>query len=64
MLKQKGKMNRGLTVLHSVELLSEGRELTRADIFKSHLLGWCIEMVSTYKIISHYVASSILSYCG
>lgn len=42
---QGGKMNRGLTVVHSLQLLSEGRTLARNEVFNAHVLGWCIEWV-------------------
>jgi len=47
-----GKMNRGLTVLHSVELLSEGRDLSRSDVFKAHILGWCIELLQAFFLVA------------
>ena len=38
-------MNRGLTVVHSLQLLTEGRSLARNEVFNAHVLGWCIEWV-------------------
>lgn len=43
-----GKMNRGLTVIDSFRKLVEHRELSRSEIFKAHVLGWCVEWVKLY----------------
>lgn len=40
-----GKLNRGLSVIDSYQLLQEGRELTEDEIFLASALGWCIEWV-------------------
>jgi len=45
-------MNRGLTVLHTLELLVENRSLTRAEAFKAHILGWCIEILQAFFLVS------------
>lgn len=39
-----GKLNRGLSVTDSVEIL-KGRPLTEEEYTKSAILGWCIELV-------------------
>ena len=41
-----GKLNRGLSVVDTVEIL-KGRELTEEEYFKAAVLGWCVELVST-----------------
>ncbi|KAI6122595.1 hypothetical protein EV401DRAFT_1330726 [Pisolithus croceorrhizus] len=43
-----GKLNRGLSVVDSVEIL-RGRSLSDDEYFKSALLGWLIEFVSDYR---------------
>lgn len=43
---QLGKMNRGLTVAETLRILKRGEELSKEEIFKANLLGWCIEWVS------------------
>lgn len=40
-----GKLNRGLSVVDSVEIL-KGRALTEDEYFKAAVLGWCVELVS------------------
>eukprot|EP01132_Coremiostelium_polycephalum_P007443 gene7443-9147_t len=47
-----GKMNRGLTVLHSLQLLVEGRQLTRSEIFKANVLGWCVEWLQAFFLVA------------
>ena len=39
-----GKLNRGLSVVDSVEIL-RGRALSADEYFKAAVLGWCIELV-------------------
>ncbi len=48
-----GKMNRGLTVVHSLQLLMENRKLRRNEVFKAQVLGWCVEWVR--QLTHHYV---------
>lgn len=40
-----GKLNRGLSVVDTVEIL-KGRTLTDDEYFKAAVLGWCVELVS------------------
>lgn len=39
-----GKLNRGLSVVDTVEIL-KGRTLTDEEYFKAAVLGWCVELV-------------------
>lgn len=48
-----GKLNRGLSVVDTVEILlctdttgMRTRDLTEPEYLKSAILGWCIELVS------------------
>ena len=41
-----GKLNRGMSVVDSVEIL-KGRPLTDDEYFKSAVLGWGVELVRT-----------------
>ena len=45
-----GKLNRGLSVVDSVEIL-RGRRLTDDEYFKAALLGWCIELVRPSSLV-------------
>jgi farnesyl diphosphate synthase len=47
-----GKMNRGLTVIDSFRKLVEHRELSRSEIFKAHVLGWCVEWLQAFFLVS------------
>ena len=40
-----GKLNRGISVVDSVEIL-KGRKLNDDEYFRAALLGWCVEFVS------------------
>lgn len=40
-----GKLNRGLSVVDTLEIL-KGSALTDDEYFQAALLGWCIELVS------------------
>jgi farnesyl diphosphate synthase len=46
-----GKLNRGLTVLHSLEKL-KGRPLKEQEVFEAHVLGWCVEWLQAFFLIS------------
>ena len=50
-----GKLNRGMSVVDSVEIL-RGRTLTDDEYFKAALLGWCIELVSPVPLSSCWFA--------
>eukprot|EP01133_Synstelium_polycarpum_P010588 gene10588-12320_t len=47
-----GKMNRGLTVVHSLQLLVEGRPLTRSEVFQANVLGWCVEWLQAFFLVA------------
>ncbi|KAL2473559.1 Farnesyl pyrophosphate synthase 1 [Forsythia ovata] len=46
-----GKLNRGLSVIDSYELLKEGKELTEEEVFLASALGWCIEWLQAYFLV-------------
>ncbi|KAI0816067.1 farnesyl-diphosphate synthase [Trametes gibbosa] len=46
-----GKLNRGLSVVDSVEIL-RGRALSEDEYFKAALLGWCIELLQAFFLVS------------
>ena len=43
-----GKLNRGMSVVDSVEIL-KGRALTEDEYFKAAVLGWCVELVRFFN---------------
>ncbi|PIA42753.1 hypothetical protein AQUCO_02000302v1 [Aquilegia coerulea] len=46
-----GKLNRGLSVIDSYKLLSEGKNLTENEVFLASALGWCIEWLQAYFLV-------------
>ncbi|KAH9979425.1 farnesyl diphosphate synthase [Lactifluus volemus] len=46
-----GKLNRGLSVVDSVAIL-KGRDLTEAEYFKAAVLGWSVEWLQAYFLVS------------
>jgi len=46
-----GKLNRGLSVVDTVAIL-KGRALTDDEYFKSALLGWCVELLQSFFLVS------------
>ncbi|EGC39544.1 farnesyl diphosphate synthase [Dictyostelium purpureum] len=59
-----GKMNRGLTVLHSLQLLVEGRQLTRSEIFQANVLGWCVEWLQSFFLVADDLMDSSITRRG
>ncbi|KAF9582442.1 Farnesyl pyrophosphate synthetase [Lunasporangiospora selenospora] len=47
-----GKMNRGLTVAETLRILKRGQALSEEEIFKANLLGWCIEWLQAFFLVS------------
>ncbi|KAH9925351.1 farnesyl-diphosphate synthase [Epithele typhae] len=46
-----GKLNRGMSVVDSAEIL-KGRELSNDEYFKAALLGWCVELLQAFFLVS------------
>ncbi|EPQ53384.1 farnesyl-diphosphate synthase [Gloeophyllum trabeum ATCC 11539] len=46
-----GKLNRGLSVVDTVRIL-KGSDLTEEEYFKSALLGWCVELLQAFFLVS------------
>ncbi|KAM5539156.1 hypothetical protein V8D89_007029 [Ganoderma adspersum] len=46
-----GKLNRGISVVDSVEIL-KGRKLNDDEYFKAALLGWCVEFLQAFFLVS------------
>ena len=58
-----GKLNRGMSVVDSVEIL-KGRPLTDEEYFKSAVLGWAVELVRSPPLISSSVDRMKLTFVG
>eukprot|EP01112_Ceratiomyxa_fruticulosa_P017580 TRINITY_DN549_c0_g1_i1.p1 TRINITY_DN549_c0_g1~~TRINITY_DN549_c0_g1_i1.p1 ORF type:complete len:388 (+),score=84.69 TRINITY_DN549_c0_g1_i1:125-1288(+) len=61
---QGGKMNRGLTVIHSLQYLCEGRSLTRTEVFKALVLGWCVEWLQAFFLVADDIMDQSLTRRG
>ncbi|KAI0759526.1 farnesyl-diphosphate synthase [Trametes elegans] len=46
-----GKLNRGLSVVDSLEIL-EGRALTDAELHDASVLGWCVELLQAMFLVT------------
>ncbi|KZP19029.1 terpenoid synthase [Athelia psychrophila] len=46
-----GKLNRGMSVVDSVEIL-RGRSLSDEEYLKAAILGWCIELLQAFFLVS------------
>ncbi|EKM49650.1 uncharacterized protein PHACADRAFT_265218 [Phanerochaete carnosa HHB-10118-sp] len=55
-----GKLNRGLSVVDSVQIL-KGRALTDEEYFKSAVLGWCVELLQAFFLVSDDVMDSSIT---
>ena len=57
----RGKLNRGMAVIDTVEIL-KGRSITRTDdeYFKAAVLGWCVELVR-FPLYLLYEGHSLIS---
>eukprot|EP00842_Homolaphlyctis_polyrhiza_P002552 jgi/Hompol1/3298/HPOL_006472-RA len=58
-----GKMNRGLTVPSAYASLLK-RELTADELFKAQALGWCIEFLQAFFLISDDIMDGSLTRRG
>jgi farnesyl diphosphate synthase len=58
-----GKMNRGLTVASALSSIV-GKELTTAQQFDAHCLGWCIEMLQAFFLIQDDIMDSSITRRG
>jgi len=61
---QGGKMNRGVTVLHSYQQLLEHRSITRSETFKAQVLGWCVELLQAFFLVADDIMDQSLTRRG
>ena len=45
-----GKMNRGLTVIHTTRACVQGRSLTPKELYDASVLGWCVEWLQAFSL--------------
>lgn len=58
-----GKMNRGITVIHTLEVL-KSRELTEDEKFKAAVLGWAIEWMQAFFLIADDIMDASITRRG
>lgn len=58
-----GKLNRGMSVVDSVEIL-RGRSLSDDEYFKAALLGWCIEFLQAFFLVSDDIMDASITRRG
>ncbi|KAF4610428.1 hypothetical protein D9613_007036 [Agrocybe pediades] len=58
-----GKLNRGMSVVDTVEIL-KGEPLNEEEYFKAALLGWCIELLQAYFLVSDDIMDSSITRRG
>ena len=49
---QGGKMNRGLSVIDTYRSLVGERELTKIELERTYVLGWCVEWLQAFFLVS------------
>jgi len=59
-----GKMNRGVTVLNSYQQLSEYKQLSRSEVFKAQVLGWCVEWLQAFFLVADDIMDQSLTRRG
>lgn len=59
-----GKMNRGLTVAHTLVLLRGRDAVGQAEIFKAHVLGWCIEILQAFFLVADDIMDASMTRRG
>jgi len=58
-----GKMNRGLTVVASLRAIVN-RDLTEDELFRSQVLGWCIEWLQGFFLVADDIMDNSLTRRG
>jgi farnesyl diphosphate synthase len=55
-----GKLNRGIAVVDTVEILS-GRPLTDEEYHKAAVLGWCVELLQAFFLVADDIMDSSIT---
>ncbi|KAN0129021.1 farnesyl diphosphate synthase [Lactarius tabidus] len=58
-----GKLNRGLSVVDSATIL-KGRELTESEYFQAAVLGWAVEWMQAYFLVSDDIMDASITRRG
>ncbi|KAG0007080.1 Farnesyl pyrophosphate synthetase [Modicella reniformis] len=59
-----GKLNRGLTVAATLRILKRDTPLSEDEIFKANLLGWCVEWLQAFFLVSDDIMDNSLTRRG
>ncbi|KAK1217931.1 Farnesyl pyrophosphate synthetase [Marasmius sp. AFHP31] len=59
-----GKLNRGLSVVETVEILKGRRPLSDEEYFKAAVLGWCVELLQAFFLVSDDLMDSSVTRRG
>ncbi|CAK4067165.1 unnamed protein product [Aphanomyces euteiches] len=59
-----GKMNRGISVIHCAEALTQGKGLTPEARKKASILGWCIEWLQAFFLVADDVMDDSITRRG
>ncbi|GBC44316.2 farnesyl pyrophosphate synthase [Rhizophagus irregularis DAOM 181602=DAOM 197198] len=60
---QGGKMNRGLSVVDTLKIL-QNDQLTAEELFKSRVLGWCIEWLQAFFLVADDIMDASITRRG
>jgi farnesyl diphosphate synthase len=58
-----GKLNRGISVVDTVEIL-KGRPLSDEEYLKAAILGWCVELLQAFFLVSDDIMDSSITRRG
>jgi|EP00945_MAST-04E_sp_MAST-4E-sp1_P003768 farnesyl diphosphate synthase len=47
-----GKMNRGLTVVHTARICLRGRKMTPYELYQASILGWSVEWLQAFFLVA------------
>jgi farnesyl diphosphate synthase len=58
-----GKLNRGISVVDTFEIL-QGRPLSSEEFFKASVLGWCVELLQAYFLVADDIMDASITRRG
>lgn len=58
-----GKLNRGISVVDTYEIL-QGRPLTSEEFLKASVLGWCVELLQAFFLVADDIMDSSVTRRG
>ncbi|CAG8490000.1 10682_t:CDS:2 [Diversispora eburnea] len=58
-----GKMNRGLSVIDTLEILKDGK-VSSEELFKARVLGWCVEWLQAFFLVADDIMDASITRRG